>query len=275
MPWTHCDAELNDTEASCPVCGTTKAEWTVGFDSTRTFQVARRTLFRIELVDANDEPVGSQPFELKRLSDGDWEPGTLDEDGFAKVPSPREARGLVRFTGLATGSIRRTSPERDDASPSLKSGSEGDAVFELQEILVELGYPLVVDGAFGSETDGAVRWFQGDRALGVDGKVGPNTWAALRAADPPAPPLPPPPVLRRGDRGAKVRKLQQGLKAQGAAVEVDGQFGPATEEALRAFQERKGLDVDGKVGPNTWASVLSEGTPATLACSTGREVLLS
>lgn len=61
------------------------------------------------------------------------------------------------------------------------------------------------------------------------------------------------PVLRRGDRGEWVRKLQQSLVAAGVDPgPVDGIFGGSTEQAVRDFQVRSGLEVDGVVGPATW-----------------------
>jgi hypothetical protein len=55
-----------------------------------------------------------------------------------------------------------------------------------------------------------------------------------------------PVVLKRGDRGASVRKLQSAL-----GTTADGVFGPQTEKAVKRFQKRKGLTVDGVVGPQT------------------------
>jgi Transglycosylase-like domain/Putative peptidoglycan binding domain len=55
-----------------------------------------------------------------------------------------------------------------------------------------------------------------------------------------------PVVLKRGDRGASVRKLQSAL-----GITADGLFGSQTEQAVRRFQKRKGLTVDGIVGPRT------------------------
>lgn len=58
----------------------------------------------------------------------------------------------------------------------------GNGPREIQTALVKLGYDLDVDGEFGEETDTAVRAFQRERKLTVDGVVGKNTWAALAAA---------------------------------------------------------------------------------------------
>lgn len=66
--------------------------------------------------------------------------------------------------------------------PTLKLGSSGDAVRDLQAKLVARGYPLPkygVDGNFGSETETAVKAFQRAHHLEVDGIVGPLTWAEI------------------------------------------------------------------------------------------------
>jgi Putative peptidoglycan binding domain/NlpC/P60 family len=64
------------------------------------------------------------------------------------------------------------------------------------------------------------------------------------------------PTLREGSRGDAVRRLQRKLTAQGFKPgPVDGDFGPATDSAVRAFQRAKGLVVDGIVGPKTWSAL--------------------
>jgi putative chitinase len=63
------------------------------------------------------------------------------------------------------------------------------------------------------------------------------------------------PVLEVDDHGDGVRQLQQMLRAKGASIEADGNFGPKTEAAVRAFQEHRGLNPDGIVGPKTWAAL--------------------
>jgi hypothetical protein len=53
-------------------------------------------------------------------------------------------------------------------------------------------------------------------------------------------------VVKRGDRGEAVRKVQSAL-----GIAVDGVFGGQTEQAVKRFQKRKGLGADGVVGPRT------------------------
>jgi peptidoglycan hydrolase-like protein with peptidoglycan-binding domain len=58
--------------------------------------------------------------------------------------------------------------------------------------------------------------------------------------------------LEEGECSESVKEWQERLVALGHSIEVDGAFGPATEEATKAFQSHKGLAVDGIVGHHTW-----------------------
>lgn len=71
-------------------------------------------------------------------------------------------------------------------------------------------------------------------------------------------------VLRRGDRGPQVELLQRALTDAGHRLEPDGQFGPATERAVRAFQRQASLVVDGLAGPKTLAALDSVDTSKLL-----------
>lgn len=67
-------------------------------------------------------------------------------------------------------------------STKIRKGARGDAVKSAQCLLAAKGYSEVgaADGIFGRKTDQAVRRFQKDKGLQVDGIVGPKTWAALK-----------------------------------------------------------------------------------------------
>jgi hypothetical protein len=64
------------------------------------------------------------------------------------------------------------------------------------------------------------------------------------------------PVLKRGAKGEKVKALQAHLVGYGLNIEVDGSFGPATEEAIKEYQQTHNLTVDGKAGPKTRNNML-------------------
>ena len=78
------------------------------------------------------------------------------------------------------------------------------------------------------------------------------------------------PLLRHGSSGALVRILQSLLNGRGASLKVDGAFGDKTDNAVRAFQRREGLNVDGCVGPKT-ASALNGGTSSKPAATTNAD----
>jgi hypothetical protein len=69
---------------------------------------------------------------------------------------------------------------------SLSIGSSGDEVRQVERRLADLRfYTGAIDGQFGGGLQSAVKSFQRDRRLGVDGVVGPDTWRALFSDQPP------------------------------------------------------------------------------------------
>ena len=158
----------------------------------------------------------------------------------------------------------------------LRNGSNGYNVTLVQRLLNNAGYgSLVEDGIFGVSTDAAVKQFQRDRSLTVDGIVGSQTWEALL-----------PPTIRRGSSGDDVKGLQMILNQMGYAslvvdgifgshteadverlqmilnqmgygsLVVDGIFASNTEAAVKGFQQNRFLEVDGIVGQNTWYALM-------------------
>ena len=170
---------------------------------------------------------------------------------------------------------------RPNAYPgtALRQGSSGQNVRLVQFWLkiARTVYPslntLTVDGKFGAGTAAAVRRFQSYFGLTSDGVVGRTTWnklyevyndianrlltASLRPGEYPG-------ILRRGSTGTAVRELQFYLYLMSAyessipVVSIDGSFGAATENAVRAYQRFAKLTVDGVVGRATWNSLYSK-----------------
>jgi len=157
-------------------------------------------------------------------------------------------------------------------SASLRLGDRGEAVRELQRLLIQAGYALNADGVFGKATQDALLSFQKKRGLTADGLAGTRTMNELRAgaeaarAPAPAdeaPARPPGSALRAGDRGEAVCELQRLLAGAGYGVAADGVFGAHTEKAVIAFQKKSGLAADGLAGKQTLAMLRSPSAGAS------------
>ena len=120
-----------------------------------------------------------------------------------------------------------------------------------QHLLRAHGQNVRVDGILGPNTEAAVRAVQQSSGIAVDGIVGPQTWPKLIVQ------------VRRGSRGEAVRGVQEefqfrnlsGDPSQG--LQVDGIFGPKTDQAVRGFEQALGISVDGIIGPITWRALVS------------------
>lgn len=128
------------------------------------------------------------------------------------------------------------------------------------------GAGLVVDGIEGPATKNAYKIYQSFlRSYGymgaIDGIWGPGTQAAhakyfAYRDSQNRPPTPGRASISRGSKGQNVRDVQAKLKSSyplyAGKLVVDGDFGAATDAAVREFQKRSGLTVDGIVGPATY-----------------------
>lgn len=202
--------------------------------------------------------------------------------------------GPDTLKALYSSSARSTSSAAAVIGVSLKVGSEGNAVRNVQTKLKSLGYYKgSADGSYGTATEEAVKAFQRANGLRADGKAGADTLnmlfsgdaktaAQARATATPKPrptarptatpyrtatPLPagtwvkvtPNPnediiylTLRPGYYGTPVERMQKELKNQGYySGETDGYYGSGTEAAVKKFQTKHGLGVDGVAGPAT------------------------
>ena len=185
-------------------------------------------------------------------------------------------------TSSASTQASLTPPPTATPSPtpqtSLKLGSTGQEVRNVQKKLKELGFLKGnVDGDFGTATEKAVKEFQKQYGLTVDGKVGPNTLAKLstaRATAKPAVTATPRPTptpaynantyLQYGSSGSQVKQMQERLISLGYLVGVaTSHFDYATEAGVKAFQRRNTSYTDGIAGRETLKTLYSSSASKT------------
>jgi peptidoglycan/xylan/chitin deacetylase (PgdA/CDA1 family)/peptidoglycan hydrolase-like protein with peptidoglycan-binding domain len=170
---------------------------------------------------------------------------------------------FATVSGILSGtSSGGSSGGSSTSNPVLRQGSTGSAVQQLQQALVNKGYSLSVDGAFGPMTKSAVMSFQRNVGITADGIVGPVTWSKLGTSSGSytggtsiGTSTSYPGLLRVGSTGAGVRTLQQALANKGYSLSADGVFGPMTQNAVRSFQSSQGITADGIVGTVTWGKL--------------------
>ena len=218
---------------------------------------------------------------------------SLAVDGRYGVATASAVRAFQRRYGLTVDGVvgRETwnaiynefrSIQSDNGTPNaypgtaLREGASGQNV-RLVQFWLKIAHTvysrlndLTVDGTFGAATTAAVKRFQTYFGLTSDGVVGRTTWNKLyevyndianKLLSPSLRPGEYPGILRRGSSGTAVRELQFYLYLLSAyessipAVGIDGSFGAATENAVRAYQRFAGLTVDGIVGRTTWESL--------------------
>ncbi len=160
----------------------------------------------------------------------------------------------------------------------LREGSTGEEVKALQEAFTAYDLQtLTADGYFGRKTKEAIISFQQNRGLTADGVVGKQTWAALyrhqihdvsyedrvnyffgELNTDTLIKLP----LNKGEKGRDVLIVQKFLNYVSGSTRgilEDGDFGQATEQAVKNFQQRRGLTTDGCVGMQTYQAMVFEG----------------
>ena len=214
-----------------------------------------------------------------------WGTVTLANNG-------RSALQILRYYYGSSIEIVRTKnirsiPQSYPGTP-LRQGSRGTAVFTLQRQLnrISKDYPflgkLTVDGVFGSRMAATVRAFQKQFNLTADCVVGRQTWykisyiyvsvkdlAELTSEGETATGTLSSgtwngTVLSTGASGSAVEQVQFWLNTLAQydstipSVKVDGVYGTATANAVRAFQRKYGLTVDGIVGQTTWKELYDE-----------------
>lgn len=237
---------------------------------------------------SSGERVTALQQKLKNLG---YYTGTVDGDygdGTVKAVKAFQSRNGLTADGVAgeatlklidSGNAKKaaTPSPKPTATPTptssaLRVGSTGSKVKSMQQRLKALGYYTgSVDGTFGEGTRKALVAFQKANGLTADGVAGTATLNKLHSSSAKsavsvssnatsrpamrtyvASTLSSYRYLQQGSRGSDVKKLQQRLKDLGYfSGSVSGDFGADTEVALRAFQERNGLWVDGVAGEDT------------------------
>ena len=145
-------------------------------------------------------------------------------------------------------------PEPTPTPVSMGKGATGAQVKAVQERLMELGYMDYDDPTekSGSVTKEAVEVFQRRHGLTVDGYIGEETYDRLMRAD--ALPY----MATVGDEGTDIEELQKRLVELDYMKKATGYFGDETAAAVKEFQDRNHLDVDGMIGVNTKEALYSE-----------------
>jgi peptidoglycan hydrolase-like protein with peptidoglycan-binding domain len=181
------------------------------------------------------------------------------------LPPTVAAGGLSVDTMRARLSSKLVAPPTPELDPvrqgreALRLGDHGPQVVALQRVLRASGQTLVLDGAFGPDTQRAVRRVQAKGGLAQDGVVGVATMKVLDASVTTVAPKPAGTsatfpdvragaVLASGARSETVRALQTRLAERGYTTGADGVFGPGTEASVRRFQRGQGLAEDGRFG---------------------------
>ncbi len=157
----------------------------------------------------------------------------------ALTPAPPDAP--------AKGSSAKSDAAAPTLTPALvaKVGDTGPAARVLMEALVARGLlpdaPASRDGGYGKDDSELVLQFQRDNGLADDGEVGPQTWSKLLA------------TVKPGDTGPMVKVLQTTLIVRSLikdnAGNLDGAYGPLTQQRVRDFQQVSGIDPIATVGP--------------------------
>ena len=206
----------------------------------------------------------------------------LMELGFMDNDEPTEYYGEVtanavkhfqRQNGLTEDGIIGQDTLMAILSPDAKyyavsKGVKGDDIQQIQGRLYELGYLASADqvtGYFGDSTEQAVLKLQQMNGLKEDGKVGRQTMNLLYSDEIK------PNMLEYGEKSEVVLACQQRLQQLGyLTTEPDGTYGDDTTVAVRRFQSRNNLVVDGYLGPST-REVLNSGNAVPNGLSLGDE----
>jgi len=176
-----------------------------------------------------------------------------------------QQRNNLNVDGVAGPATQRLLFDAGSANASystLRETDEGSAVRNLQYTLYELGYfDGKVNGIYGATTTDAVRAFQqANRITPVDGVAGAKTLQKLYSSSAVASAAATSDyvTLRKGATGDEVIELQDVLSQLGYLGGISGVYDDATLSAVKAFQQRNGLNADGIAGASTQQKLYSD-----------------
>ncbi len=204
--------------------------------------------------------------DLQRLlRDRGFDPGSVD--GVYGPGTTEAVTAAQRFYGIQVDGVAGIQTVRALQSGASSTGFDpggGSSLIDtarLQRLLRNRGYYSgAIDGVYGPGTQQAVRNFQRDNGLAVDGVVGPQTLASLQTGNSGSVPTPAPFESGReiSYSGSYTQQVQQLLRDRGYySGAIDGVYGAATRQAVRQFQRDAGLVVDGDAGAQTLVALQS------------------
>lgn len=261
------EASVGDAQASSVtepiVIETTPIEITTAPESIPPLEPDGQLLPNIAITVPEVEPmpeyirVGDRHSAVVNLQSRLMELGFMDSDeptDYYGTQTERAVKIFQRQNSLAMDGIVGSATYDAIMDPAAKyyavrKGDEGDDISQLQNRLYELGYLATADlitGNFGDSTEAAVLKLQEVNSLEADGMVGQKTMNLLYSDEIKAN------FLSYGEKSEVVLAAQERLKTLGYLMtEPDGAFGDDTAAALRQFQSRNDLIVDGYLGPST------------------------
>lgn len=164
-----------------------------------------------------------------------------------------QQRNRLAVDGMIGPETKEQLYSGDVVANAISYGENSEIVKKYQARLSKLGYLTTEpDGNFGRDTVAAVKLFQEVNGLIADGYVGPETKNLLMSSSAQAN------AMTIGMSGSTVERIQKQLKTLGYLSSVTGYYGSDTEGAVRAFQKRNSLSIDGKVGRNTMTLLFSD-----------------
>jgi peptidoglycan hydrolase-like protein with peptidoglycan-binding domain len=213
-----------------------------------------------------EEPIylynGYEGEEVTAVQERLMELGYIDEDETTQLYGPATEQAVIRFqilNGLESdGIIENDDWDKlfsDDAAIStIAEGMSGDDIASYQSRLLNLGYlNASATGYFGTDTKSAVFEFQQKNGLDTTGVIDPETSEKLYSEDVVAK------YLMYGMKSDAVAEVQQRLIDLGyLGGTADGNYGERTTEAVKLFQQKSGLVVDGYLGVETKTILMSE-----------------